>query len=816
MVNVYWLTQLQPGDHSLVGGKAFNLGDLLQKGFPVLPGFVISAQVLRDFLETVDWLEPLFADLSHSSLRLDIENPQQLQIIAQQIRHQINTTILSTPLLTELEAAATNLGCPTLIMRPSMAMQAGSLGKDKLRTVLPLKASGLVNMQVCRSDQTSLAQGLKRVWADLFGAKSLFYWQRAGIHLQQVNLAVLVQPIQPAIAAGIVQTHDHLMEIQATTGLGMAIAWGDVMPDFYQVQADTGTIQAQQLGQKTIAYRTNPDLSDPLTVLQSFLLENEQQQRYALEDDILPQVIQLTQAVMAEVGDCLELEWTLQRSSNPNHTALSLTQVTAQVPAIARTKAAVFLKSHSQGVKPVIATATIADPEPSGAPTTAPIVTGLAAAAGRAIAPATVILNVDRPLDPIPAGTVLIAPTIPLNWIPSLRHVAAIVTEQGSMTSHSAIIARELRIPAVMSALGVTQRIQTGEQILVDGSAGTVYRVAATPTPAILAALTTIEPSSLPTLPTLADVSSVRPAIATRLMVNLSQLEFLTRISTIPVDGVGLLRSELLASQVLEGQHPQWWLQQGRSAELVDRMASALRQFAAAFMPRPVVYRSLDLRSHEFSCTVLGAESQREVNPMLGLRGALQYMTDPTLFDLELAALGQVQQAGYTNIHLMLPFVRLVEEFTFCRQRVEQAGLTQIPQFRLWMMAEVPSVLFLLPDYVRAGVQGISIGSNDLTQLLLGIDRDSTPPTALYNARHPAVQRAIAHLIQQARQLRIPCSICGQAPVLYPELIEDLVRWGITTISVEPDAVEPTYQAIVRAERQLLLELARQRSGNER
>jgi pyruvate,water dikinase len=796
-----------------VGGKAFNLGYLLQKGFPVLPGFVISAQALRHFLESIDWLEPLFADLSHSSLRLDIENPQQLQIIAQQIRHHIDAAPLSAPLLAELIAAVTDLGCSTLSLRPSMAMQtSGSLGKDKLQAALPLQTSGLVNMQVCRAEQISLAQGLKRVWADMFGAKSLFYWQRSGIHLQQVNLAVLVQPLQPAIAAGIVQTHDHLIKIQATPGLGMAIAWGDVIPDFYQVHADTGTIQIQQLGQKTICYRPNPDQSETLTVLQSIFLEDEQQQRYALEDDNVQEVIQLTQAVVAEVGDGLELEWTLQALPNSNAT-LSLTQVTHHPTSVARAKTAAFLKApDSVMVRSGTNAEIITHPQLTVAPVAEPIVTGLAAARGRAIAPATVISDLNQPLAAIPTGTVLIAPTIPLNWIPYLKHVAAVVTEQGGMTSHCAIVARELQIPAIMSATRATERIQTGERILVDGSTGTVYRLAET-IPAIVAELTASEPPTLP--PTLATVASSRSAIGTRLMVNLSQLESLTQITTLPIDGVGLLRSELLVSQVLEGQHPQQWLQQNREAEFVDRMADAIGQFAAAFMPRPVVYRSLDLRSHEFSQPVLAEDTLLDVNPILGLRGPLQYITDPALFDLELAALAQVQQAGYTNIHLMLPFVRVIEEFTFCRQHVEQAGLTQIPQFQLWIMAEVPSVLFLLPEYVRAGVQGISIGSNDLTQLLLGIDRDHAQSTDIYNARHPAVQRAMAHLIQQARQLHIPCSICGQAPVQYPELIEDFVRWGITAISVEPDAVEPTYQAIVRAERRLLLELARQRSRNE-
>jgi pyruvate, water dikinase len=170
----------------------------------------------------------------------------------------------------------------------------------------------------------------------------------------------------------------------------------------------------------------------------------------------------------------------------------------------------------------------------------------------------------------------------------------------------------------------------------------------------------------------------------------------------------------------------------------------------------------------------------------------------------------QVHQSSCHNINVLLPFVRTVEEFRFCRQKMQQAGLGQYASCQTWIMAEVPSVLLLLPEYVRAGVQGISIGTNDLTQLLLGVDRDQAVLAEVFDERHPAVQQAIAHLIHSARRLGIPCTLCGQAPVLYPELIAPLVRWGITGLSVDPSAVESTYRAIARAERELLLAAVRE------
>lgn len=407
--------------------------------------------------------------------------------------------------------------------------------------------------------------------------------------------------------------------------------------------------------------------------------------------------------------------------------------------------------------------------------------------------------------DTLPSRVILVAPAIALDWLPLLQQAAGIVTEQGGLTSHCAILARELGIPAVVSVANATQLLQTGESLLLDGDRGEIYRVSQSQDSRVRSEEYDQAHSSL--------LTSTVP-IATQLLVNLSQPSLLERVKGLPVDGVGLVRSELMALTILQGQHPKMWLQQGRQAELIDLWQAQISQFASAFAPRPVFYRSLDWRSHEFQSLTDGSllaasASSRETNPMLGQRGTFSYVKDSTMFELELAALAAVQQSGYTNLHLLLPFVRTVEEFSFCRRLVEQVGLTQAAQFQLWIMAEVPSILFLLPQYVKAGVQGISIGTNDLTQLLLGVDRDQGELAAAFDERHPVVTQAIAQIIQLARQANIPCSICGQAPALYPELIDSLVRWGITSISVEPEAVERTYVAIARAEQRLLLETAR-------
>ncbi|MBD2185094.1 phosphoenolpyruvate synthase [Planktothrix sp. FACHB-1355] len=877
MDNFLWLNQIQPRDRLQVGEKAFHLSHLAQRGYPVIPGFAIEASVLRDFLEKIDWFDPLFADLPNSSLHLDVDNPRQLQLVARAIRQEITTATLPTEWKTALASFSAGIEASALILRPSLALPS------ETGVTSDLKISGLLEAHVCDRNEEALAAAIKRVWAELFRARSLLYWRRNGIQIQHINLAILVQPLYNSLAAGLVQASPNLWEIQATCGLGMALIKGEVLPDYYQVQPESGTVLMQQLGVKTLAYNlkelpswqgieSKNGLSSPL---QTYSLGEEQQQLYALEEKYLKQLIRLAQQLTDEIGPAFTVEWTLTAKGSESSAAeLYITQVRSAQEMGSMESTSLAFDSGEQGrqadnetsrqaVEESILTqhsflTTHSSPNAqsissSQEPSVAHPLRGIGAAGGRAIAPAQAIASFSHNPEITSTGRVLVVKTFHPDWLPLLKHAAGVVAEQGGMTCHAAIIARELGIPAVVGVRDATQSIQSDEFVLVDGDRGEIYLLGKERTafPSIIREKGewSMEPSvsgtghtevgkpfiynpqhpisrvlhNTPELPDaqlpiantqglmpniqLPITATTSPIVATQLLVNLSQPSTIERAASLPVDGVGLLRSELMMLEVLQGQHPGRWLTSGRKQELVELMAQTICQFAAAFAPRPVFYRSLDWRSHEFQS--LAPSFPSEVNPMLGMRGTFSYLQDPSLFDVELSALVKVYQSGYTNVNLLLPFVRTVEEFSFCRSRVEQAGLLHQSHFQLWIMAEVPSILFLLPDYIKAGCMGISIGTNDLTQLLLGVDRDRAEMAIGFDERHPAVMEAIAQLIRTAKQEGIPCSICGQAPAKYPELIDRLVEWGISSISVSLDAVERTYTCIARAEQRLLLEAAR-------
>jgi pyruvate,water dikinase len=412
------------------------------------------------------------------------------------------------------------------------------------------------------------------------------------------------------------------------------------------------------------------------------------------------------------------------------------------------------------------------------------LLSGSPSGPGIGYGPVNIVLDACK-IDNVKKGDILVAEMTTPDFVPAMKRAAGIVTNRGGRTCHAAIVSRELGIPCVVGTGNATQMLKPGQVVTVDGSKGNIYmgKIAAKATQAA------------------AKASAVKIQTHTKVYVNLAQPELAQSVAGRDVDGVGLLRAEFMIAEI--GEHPRHMIEEGRGQEFAAKLAQGLTTFAKAFNPRPVVYRTTDFKTNEYRNLKGGQKYEEpEENPMLGYRGCSRYIRERDIFKLEIEAIKKVREK-YNNLWVMIPFVRTAAEMARVKDLLAAEGLRQSRDFKLWMMVEVPSNVFLIDKFLDVGIDGISIGSNDLTQLILGIDRDSQKLAEQFDERDQAVLIALEKVIKATAKRGVTSSICGQAPSVYPELTERLVEWGITSVSVNPDVLEKTRGIIAAAEQRL-------------
>jgi pyruvate, water dikinase len=790
-----YLDEIRAADLPQVGYKAYYLGLLGQKQLPIVAGQVLTAEAWQATLAHVHGASSFPMD---ALMQLDVKAFQALQRVSQQCQQTFRAVSLPMPLVAELEPWPH----PTWMLRASVWLDV------PLEEAQTMGCRGLLPAQIRTTATSTLPQALHRFWEQALTARSLVVWQRHCQRITDLKLATLIMPVGPALASGTLTIKAGMATCEAVLGLGLPLSRGEAIParcrvnlaqpgavvwepgfqeQMYQVATALGSqVRTQSLDLPLqVTPRETPELVDPLSPDQLFQLLTLGQQAHAiLAEHQTEHSNGRTQA--SGIG----LKWLLCPSLESTGWELRITQA---IPHLSLTKAS----RTPAPAQPLGSYRSSMVPPPLPAIST--VVRGIGASSGQVQGVAVVATRPQDLPKPLPPNAIVVLPDLQPDVFLQLEAVAGIVTERGGATCHAAILAREIGIPAVVGAPQATQLLESETVLWLDGDRGVVYGLDQDVLlPHRAQPLNPVDPAPAPTSAFFAEQSTRYSTLRTKVMANLSQIR---RLSALPIDhiaGIGLLRSEWLLLDILDGRHPWHWVNQGQEAELTNRIVQQLEPVLKLLGPKPLRYRSLDLRSHEWQA--LEGSPPLEPNPMLGLRGTLSYDVDARLFQVELAALATLQQAGYTNLQLILPFVRTVEEVLTCRQHIRQAGLTDYNDFALWIMAEVPSVLFLLPAYAQAGVQGIAIGSNDLTQLLLAVDRDQPTMASAYDERHPVVQMAMAHLVKEARRCGMTCSICGQAPVRHPDLIADLVAWGINSISVEASALPFTLEAVWQAE----------------
>jgi len=757
MTLVRWFQELSKEDIPIAGGKGANLGEMTQVGFPVPPGFVVTVDAYRRFYEASGIADEVATRLSH----LNADDPAQLRDVSEALRGLIRRARVPDDVRQPIIDAYVELSRRQNVDNEFVAVRSSATVEDTAQFSFAGMFESFLNV---RGPEEVIRQ-VKNCWASLFGARVLFYRVKQGLTGEGL-IAVIVQKMVNADRSGVMFTVDpatndpKILVVEAAWGLGEVVVGGQVTPDRYEVDKESMVLVRKVIGHKDFMLVRDEQTGENVRVN----LPEDKAAAQVLTEDEVRNLAELGKRDEAHYRKPQDAEWAAEKGQ------LYLVQTRPVTTLVEKAKAP-------------------APPERARI-----LLHGLGASPGQATGTVRVLLSPDEEAK-LKQGEVLVTVMTAPDWVPIMRRAAAIITDAGGMTSHAAIVSRELGIPCIVGTRDATKVLKDGMVVTVDARAGTVVEGAparARPAP----------PPVMAAPPVQAPVPLVT---ATKLYVNLGEPDLAEEIALRPVDGVGLLRAEFMIISALDNTHPKVFLKQGRGDEFVARMVDKLRIFARAFHPRPVIYRAIDFRTNEFRGLKGGEQFEpKEDNPMLGYRGCYRYIKAPDLFKLELKALRQVREE-HDNLHLMIPFVRTGWEFRECKRLIDESGLTGQRHFELWVMAEVPSIVYWLEEYVRLGVTGVSIGSNDLTQLVLGVDRDSEMVAPLYDERDNAVLETIHTIIKECERLGITSSICGQAPSVYPDYVETLVKWGIDSVSVNPDAIESARRHIASAEQKLLL-----------
>ncbi|WP_098955928.1 phosphoenolpyruvate synthase [Pseudonocardia sp. N23] len=768
------LALVRAADAAQVGGKAANLGELIGAGFAVPDGFVVPAAAYLAAMDEAG-VRTDIAALYEDALR-HAGRPDEVDALCARMAELIRTGGLGAALEGRVATARAALAGdgPGPV---TVAVRSSAVGEDGERASFAGVHESFTNV---RGD-AELSARIIGCWESAVAPRAVAYRAERGLSGEPA-VAVVVQVMVSAQRSGVAFTADPTsgrrdrVVVEAVLGQGETVVSGAVEPDTYVFSAPDPHLVSLRVGHQTHEVVRGRDGHDVTRVL-----DRERSSGRVLDDAEAEAVARLALRVQEHYGRPQDVEWAMVE----DRIQLVQTRPITTLPdrGAATTPDAAGERDTGRGVL---------------------LVSGLAAAPGRASGRVR-LLREPRDGSRLLDGDVLVAPRTDPDWLPTLRRAAAVVTDQGGVTCHAAIVARELGIPCVVGTRSATADLPEGELVAVDGTTGEVHRGAAF---VVSDAPAPHRHDAAPSVPS--------PRTGTELHVNLALPDSAERVAALDVDGVGLLRAEVVLTSALGGRHPRAVLAAGEADGFVTAMAAAVGRIGAAFAPRPVLYRTTDLRSNEFRGLTGGDRFEPvERNPMIGYRGAYRYLHEPEVFGMELRMLAEVRDR-LPNVHLMIPFVRTRWELAAVLELVDASPLGGRRGLQRWLTAEVPSVLHWLPEYVGLGIDGVSIGSNDLTQLVLGVDRDAERLAELYDESDPAVLDAISTIIERATLLGVPTSLCGQAPSRIPGFVEFLVRAGITAVSVNPDAVGSARAAIDAAERRLLLDAARRAPGRRR
>lgn len=739
-----WFSEVGKEDVKTVGGKGANLGEIWNAGFPVPNGFIITSEAYYEFLRSNN----LETKIKHLLGTVDYSNQHSLEQVSRIIKNLIEDAPISETLVKEIFSNYKKLG--GLLSDALVAVRSSATAEDLPNASFAGQQETFLNVR----GEANLIKKIKACWASLFEPRAIFYRHENKFDHFKIGIAIPVQKMIESEKSGVMFTIDPLTNdkskiiIEAIYGLGEMIVQGEATPDHYEVEKSDLVLKEKKMSSQDKMLRKVKELNKEVAIA----VKDREKQK--ITDHQILELARLGKKLEHHYFFPQDVEWAIEKNK------IYLVQTR---PITTLDKKATKEQDLNLG---------------------SAILKGDGASPGIAAGPVRIVKS-PKEIDKVKSGDVLVAPLTSPDYVPAMKKSVAIVTDSGGRTSHAAIVSRELGVPAVVGTQTATKDLKEGQIVTVDGIKGEIY-----------------EGGKIDVVKKVVEETTFKTA--TKVYVNLAEPELAVDIAKRNVDGVGLLRAEFMMAQI--GTHPKKMIHDGKKEEFVHKLSQGLADFCHAFNPRPVVYRASDLKTNEYRNLAGGKDFEpEEPNPMLGFRGAYRYIHDPEVFELEIEAIKHVRnKLKLKNLWLMIPFVRTVEELIEVKKILSSQRLSRSSSFKLWMMVEIPSNVILLDKFIEVGIDGVSVGTNDLTMLLLGTDRDNNEVAPEFDERNEAVSWALDKIIKTAHEHKITSSVCGQSVSTYPEILEHVVRRGITSVSVSPDSINSVRLEIRKIEEDII------------
>jgi pyruvate,water dikinase len=753
---VLWLDDVGSDDLGAVGGKGASLGELTGAGLPVPPGFVVTAGTYRSFIEDTGIDEELF-----SAVDVDSDDSEALAAASEQAEE----LILETPIPDDLRAEILEAYDGLDDGKAFVAVRSSATAEDLPDASFAGQQETFLN--ITRDD---LVQRVKECWASLFTQRAIYYRENQGFDHDIVDIAVVVQKMVDAEKSGVMftshpSTGDPEIIIEAAWGLGEAVVSGSVSPDNYVVDRDTAQTVEVTVADKKTMMEKDPQTGETVEID----VPEEKRNRQVLGDEEIERLVELGRQVENHYGNPQDVEWAIVDGKVYMLQSRPITTIDEGE----RTANAAD-GSGRQGDDEVL-------------------LKGLGASPGIASGPIRIVDKLDQ-LDKVVEDDIIVTEMTTPDMVPAMKRAAGIITDEGGMTSHAAIVSRELGVPAVVGSGSATEQLEDGQTITIDGDKGTIR-----------SGRQASEEEEADPLEDVRPQNPVKPMTATEVKVNVSIPGAAHRAAATGADGVGLLRVEHMILST--NKTPAQYISDHGKDAYIEEIVEGVRGVADEFYPRPVRVRTLDAPTDEFRQLEGGDDEPNEHNPMLGYRGIRRSLDTPDVFKHELEAFRRLYDMGYDNVEIMFPLVNDAEDVLQARNLMEEVGIDV--EKRSWgVMIETPASALAVDEMADEGIDFASFGTNDLTQYTLAVDRNNENVADRFDELHPSVLKLIGNTIEVCREKGVNTSICGQAGSK-PRMVQFLVNEGVSSISANIDAVRDVQHEVKRVEQKLILDSVR-------